>query len=113
MNIPPEFREHLGAEWLDGRLERVGYPGKARYIAFWWEPIGDELAYADSDGNAAAGTLDHRPWIEHVVQAIAVRCDLGSSDDLGADVLIWSRSDGRVFIAPRGEGLAFLGRQVD
>lgn len=110
MNVPDNFPEvHAGDNLID-LLKHIGYSGEAHYVAFWWEPVGDELAYADSDGNAAGGLLENWTWLQDVLLAIDVPCDLGGSEDLGPDVLIWDRLAGRVFVAPRGEGLAFLGQ---
>ncbi len=27
--------------------EAIGYPGRARYVAFYWTPYGDEVIYTD------------------------------------------------------------------
>jgi hypothetical protein len=42
--------------------EALGYTGEARYIAFYWEPCGDELMYDDGE---FAGDGDWQAWLEY------------------------------------------------
>jgi hypothetical protein len=94
---------------LNDLLLQVGYRGRARYVAWWWEPCGDELAWMDDHGSAAVGLADNwrwllevRPWLE------AMQVDCGSADGQGQHVLVHDRRDNRLFSAPRQAGLRWI-----
>jgi hypothetical protein len=60
--FPRDGLVDVGVVW-PARLERtLGYDGAARYVAWWWEPGGDELAY--DDGRTLLVGADWPAWLD-------------------------------------------------
>ena len=78
--------------------------GPRRYVALWWEPAGDELAFTDGV-RSGVGQLDHWAWLDYLRGNFTARAaplagrpiygwlaeyqvDLGSSDAPATHALI-------------------------
>jgi hypothetical protein len=92
--------------------EAIGYPGRARYVAFYWMPCGDEIMYSDArlsaDGHRHAWLLftRHRTISPHL-EAF----NLGSSDDEATHWLLIDRETCALYIGTPGEVLRALREQ--
>ena len=97
-------------------LTRLGYPGRRRLVAFYWEQAGDELAF-DDGVTAACGwaddatyrTLVRRPEMREWLDANDI-C-LGASDRPATHWLVIDAATGRAFALPWLEARAAVVRQ--
>lgn len=53
--VTPSSFERLAFSLPRQFAELLGYPGRARFVAFYWEPVGDEVMYDDGQ---SAGTAE-------------------------------------------------------
>lgn len=93
--------------------EALGYPRGFRWVAFFWEPCGDEAMYDDgfcsADGNWW-GFLQFtrhprvKPWLSPY--------DLGSSEDEATHWLLCDLESRDVYVGERAEVKAFLANKV-
>lgn len=89
--------------------EAIGYPGQARYVAFYWTPYGDEVIYTDgrlsADGHWHAWLLftRHRTIAPHL-QAY----NLGNSDEEATHWLLVDREACAMYAGTAREALAVL-----
>lgn len=108
VEIPRSF-EQLPMTMPPRLAELLGYPGHCRFVAFYWEQIGDELMFNDG---LFAGTAECYPFkrlVEHFrVAPIVSRYDFGSSDSEAAHWLVIDRRASRAFGAPISAARAFL-----
>jgi hypothetical protein len=87
-----------------------GYDGEARYVAFYWTPVGDEARYDDGqvsgDGNwRLFVTLRHQhPELDH-------HYNLGYSDVEAEDWLLLDRETRDLVVLPKAEVQARLRQQ--
>ena len=106
--------KQLGIQAPPMLAEAVGYPGRARYVALYWTPYGDEVIYADghlsADGYWHAWLLftRHRTIAPHL-QAY----NLGSSDEEATDWLLVDRETYALYVGTPGEVLRVLRGQYD
>ncbi len=93
--------------------DAVGYPGGFRWVAFFWEPCGDEAMYDDgycsTDGNpwGFLQFISHpkvRPWLAGYY--------LGSSDSEAAHWLLCDLESRDVFVGEPSEVKEFLVSEV-
>jgi hypothetical protein len=89
-----------------------GYPGTADYVAFYWEPVGDELCY---DDGRIAGTGSWHPFLQyrshkHVAPALKV-WNLGYSDEEAEHWLVMESQRGKAWIAEIADARVFLREQ--
>jgi hypothetical protein len=82
-------------------LARLGYPGRRRLVAFYWEQCGDELAF-DDGVTAACGWADEAAYLS-LVRRPEVRAwldehgiHLGASDLPATHWLVIDAATGRV-----------------
>ena len=89
--------------------EAMGYQGGLRWVAFYWEPCGDEAVYDDGfyseDGNWCGfiNFADHpsmAPWLSPY--------DLGSSDGEAKHWLLCDLENREVYVGEKEEVRAFL-----
>ena len=89
--------------------EALGYPGQLKWVAFYWEPRGDEAMYDDSicsgDGNwwgflQFVGHSSVKPWLSD--------CNLGSSDDEASHWLLCNLESRDVYVGEKEEVRTFL-----
>lgn len=86
-----------------------GYPGTAAYVAFHWEPIGDELCY---DDGRIAGTGTWYPFLQYRSHARVAPplepWNIGYSDVEPDHWLVLETAAGNAWIATIADALAFL-----
>jgi hypothetical protein len=89
--------------------EAFGYRGKARFVAVYWSPLGDELYY---DDGRLAGTGNAHPFLTYrrhpVVKPHLETYHLGSSEEEGTHVLVLDREKVAVRVGQRAEALSFV-----
>jgi hypothetical protein len=79
--------------------------GRRRFVALYWEPAGDELAFADGV-HSGAGQLDHWLFLQVLHQPqvhgwlLEHQVDLGSSDAPATHALIIDGDSGAAWVAP-------------
>ncbi len=104
-----DLLDFLEVSEIASAVEDLGYDGHARRVAWWWEPMEDALAWADSNSGTAVGRGNNSAWWETIAPMLFIAGqDCGSRSGLGTSILVWDRHDRRVWIAPRAEGLAFV-----
>jgi len=110
------MRAHL-AELLRRQGVAADVPppsGPRRYVALWWEPAGDELAFTDGM-HSGAGQLQHWLWLDYlhgrspgvpppvlgpiVAWLLEHQVDLGSSEASGTHALVVDRQTGQAWVA--------------
>jgi hypothetical protein len=80
-----QLRRDYGAERLAAFEARVAARRPRRWVALFWEPAGDELAWTDGQ-SGGAGQLDHWPFLDLVHRPqvhgwfVEHQVDLGSSE---------------------------------
>ena len=93
--------------------EALGYPRGVRWVAFYWEPCGDEAmfddGYCSTDCNwwgflAFVGHPSVRPWLAGY--------NLGSSDDEAIHWLLCDLESRDLYVGERVEVKAFLTDEV-
>ena len=84
--------------------------GWGRYLAFWWEPVGDELCWAD--GVRVVCGANFGAWAmvlsDPVYGKLLSRFALGSSDEAALEALVVDRHRRRLRVAPLGRVLRVL-----
>jgi hypothetical protein len=89
-----------------------GYKGKARYVAFYWSPYGDEAEYTDGRLSATGNWQAFLAYIQHpAASPFLDTYDLGSSDGEATHALILDLDKQEVLIAPMKEARIFLREQ--
>lgn len=89
-----------------------GYPGLARHVAFYWEPIGDELCF--DDGRIAGTGAWHRFLQYRVHPRVAPSIggwNIGYSDEEADHWLLLDTVAGRAWVASIADARAFLASQ--
>jgi hypothetical protein len=95
--VPPKFEAALG------------YEGDARFVAFYWEPAGDELMYTNGQISANG---EYAPWIlwrRHIATAPTLfGYDFGSSDTPARHWLLLDREDRRFYVGEADQVARFF-----
>ena len=87
----------------------LGYSGKNRYLALWWEPAGDEAVWDDGQTSTDACWQAFLAYVHHPVVEPALRpYDLGSSDGPGQHRLLLDLIERRTYIGTTAEVSRFL-----
>jgi hypothetical protein len=100
-----------------GILPAFGYEGGRRFVAFYWEPSGDEACYDDSV-SYACGMADNWLYLDFIRQAEVRRwldeqgLNLGNSDESAEHWLVADAVSGDLYAAPRRETLEIVRRQA-
>jgi hypothetical protein len=91
----------LGVPVPPGLSQAVGYRGDARWVAFHWEPCGDESFYDDGRTSGTGSPWAYLAFVRHraVAQELAPY-DLGSSDSEATECLLLDRGEGVLYVAP-------------
>ncbi|MBI5178156.1 MAG: hypothetical protein HZA04_02745 [Nitrospinae bacterium] len=90
--------------------EAFGYAGCRRYVAFYWEPFGDELAWYDGETGVVGANwpswiaLMHHP----LYRLVSGHFNFGSSNELCTHWLVLDRKDRQFYIADRDEADRFM-----
>jgi hypothetical protein len=92
--------------------EAVGYRGNVRWVAFRWEPCGDEPFYDDGRTSGTGAPWPYLAFVRH--RALAPELapyNLGSSDGLGSECLLLDRGDKVLYVVPLSSARRFLATQ--
>jgi hypothetical protein len=89
--------------------DALGYPKGFKWVAFFWEPCGDEAVYDDGYCSADGNWKGFQRFVEHPkVQPWLAGCNLGSSEDEATHWLLCDLETRTVFVGERAEVKAFL-----
>jgi hypothetical protein len=98
--LPPELTEALG------------YRGAARFVGFFWSPLGDQLVATDGVNSGTAQSFAFLGYKRHrTVAPLLAPFDLGSSEEDGTHMLLIDRQMNQAAITPVAEARDFLARQ--
>lgn len=93
--------------------DALGYPRGFRWVAFFWEPCGDEAMYNDGYCSATGNYDGFLQFTRHPsVAAWLTDYDLGSSEDEATHWLLCDLESRDVFVGERAEVKAFLANEV-
>jgi hypothetical protein len=95
---------------LPPRLAEVlGYPGAARFVAFYWTPSGDEVVYEDGRSAGTGAIWSILTYRRHpAVAPLLAPWNLGYSDAEAEHCLVLDRVAHRASVAPRAAATVFL-----
>lgn len=103
--------------------EALGYDGEARFVAFYWTPVGDEAMFDDGRSGGTGDWMGFLAYVErpsidaslHVPVAPGspeyVCINLGSSEFEADWWLVVDREERRAYLAPVAEAREFLAQQ--
>lgn len=112
-NIPDDFIALPLAvpDVLEAAFE---YDGDKRWVAFYWEPAGDELAW--TDGQRGVTGANWQAYLEftqhHAVWPTLAPFNFGSSEEPACHWLVLDRQARRLYAAPLRSAHAFLAQQA-
>lgn len=89
--------------------EAIGYQGKARFVAFYWTPAGDEVIYTDGRISADGCWIAWLLFTQH--HAIAPHLEpynFGSSDEEAIHWLMINRESHQMYVGTRQAVYQFL-----
>jgi hypothetical protein len=93
--------------------DALGYPRGFRWVAFFWEPCGDEVMYDDGYCSGDGNWFGFLQFIRHPsVAPWLAGCDLGSSEDEATHWLLCDLQDRDIFVGDRAEVKVFLFHEV-
>lgn len=93
--------------------DALGYPKGFRWVAFFWEPCGDEVMYDDGYCSGDGNWYGFLQFIRHPsVAPWLAGCDLGSSEDEATHWLLCDLQGRDIFVGERAEVNAFLTNEV-
>lgn len=89
-----------------------GYPDTALYVAFYWEPLGDELCY---DDGRIAGTGTWHAFLQYrhhrQVSSALAPWNIGYSDEEAEHWLVLQSDESKAWIAGAADARVFLQAQ--
>ena len=92
--------------------ETLGYRGNARFVGFFWSPLGDHLVATDGSSSGTAQSWAYLAFKRHrAVSSLLAPFDLGSSEKDGTHMLLVDRDANRASVAPVTDAQAFLADQ--
>jgi hypothetical protein len=92
--------------------EALGYRGDARFVGFYFTPMGDEVVYTDGASSGSGQTWAYLAFKRHRAVATHLEAyDLGSSEEDAVHMLIVDRDQQVASVAPVADGRAFLESQ--
>ena len=93
--------------------DALNYPRGFRWVAFFWEPCGDEAMFDDGYCSAEGNWWGFLAFIRHPsVKPWLAGCDLGTSEDEATHWLLCDLESRDVFVGERAEVKAFLVNEV-
>jgi hypothetical protein len=109
MNVENTNLKKLAVQAPPMLCEAIGYPGRARFVAFYWTPYGDEIMYSDgrlsTDGHWHAWLLFTRhKWVAPHIAPY----NLGNSDEEATHWLLVDRETCALHVGTPGEVLCTL-----
>lgn len=100
---PVESFGYAGGDFIGRAVNAVLSMGRnqpGRFVAFWWQPCGDDLEWMDDRGHQAVGQGNNWAWIRWR-HSVVCDLDFGSSEAPGVHALVWDRATAKVYIAVR------------
>lgn len=103
--------------------EALEYDGAARFVAFYWSPVGDEAMFDDGRRGGTGDWIGFLVYVEHPSVAASlyvpvapgspehVCINLGSSEFEADGWLVVDREERRAYLAPVAEAQEFLAQQ--
>ncbi len=90
----------------------LGYTGKSRWVAFWWDDADDDVAWNDGT-NEGLGEGAWEVWTKVVAPIGAYfkhnhRANLGGAEEPATHMLLYDRGQQIGFVAPNESVLEFL-----
>lgn len=103
---PVEKFGYAGGDFIDRAVTLVlslDRTAPGRFVAFYWEPLGDELAWIDDRGCTSVGLGNNWAWIRWRNELPFAAGDerLESSEEPGVHVILWDRATNRIYVALR------------
>lgn len=93
--------------------DALGYPRGFRWVAFFWEPCGDEAMYDDGYCSTDCNWWGFLKFIHHPsVKPFLIDYDLGSSEDEAKHWLLCDLERREVSVGERAEVKSFLVNEV-
>lgn len=93
--------------------DALGYPRGFRWVAFFWEPCGDEAMFDDGYCSADGNWWGFLQFTRHPsVKPRLADYNLGSSDDEATHWLLCDLESREVFVGEKAEVKAFLANEV-
>jgi hypothetical protein len=98
---------------IPNELDRVfGYRGDARFVGFYFTPMGDDVVYTDGASSGSGQTWGYLAFKRHRAVAPHLSAyDLGSSEEDATHMLLVDREERRAAVAPVAEAREFLATQ--
>jgi hypothetical protein len=94
--------------------QALGYEGQHRYVAFWWEPAGDELAW--DDGQSGVVGANWHAWLTYVqhphITPYLEPYELGSSDEPAQHWLLLDRQERVLYVGTVNDAASFLAQHA-
>lgn len=93
--------------------QKLGYPGRERFVVFYYEPRGEEVIWRDrrSYGFATGAWTTFKEELAPVADLYGV--EVGSEVSPARHVLLIDRADHRAYFVERGEALQFIDAVAD
>lgn len=89
-----------------------GYYGNARFVAFSWEPVGDQMEYDDGLRHGTVHSHSFLIYLEHPkVKTYVASYNLGSSDYEAEWWLILDQTEQQIYLVRQYVAVAFLKQQ--
>jgi hypothetical protein len=93
-------------------VETLGYSGNARFVGFFYSPLGDQLVATDGVNSGTGATWAYLGYKRHrAVGPLLSPFDLGSSEEDGTHMLLIDRERNRASVATVAEARTFLQNQ--
>lgn len=91
----------------------LGYKGGLRWVAFYWEPCGDEAMFDDGVCSGDGNWWGFLQFVGHPsVKLWLSDCDLGSSDSEASHLLLCDLESREVYVGEKGDVRTFLSIEV-
>jgi hypothetical protein len=111
---PSEYQlERLPVSAPPVLCEAVGYPGRARFVAFYWTPDSDEMMFTDGHISADGNWYAWLTFVQHPEVAVHLDpYDFGSSDNEAKHWLLIDRETNEIYAGMPKEVCRMLVQQI-